>query len=68
MLVLLSEAPERRLRLSELADALMFSRSRLTYQIDSMDERGMVTLEQVADGETETLGRVFRKLRERLRP
>ncbi|CAM3520357.1 MarR family winged helix-turn-helix transcriptional regulator [Tsukamurella ocularis] len=49
ILVLLSEAPDQRLRMSELADAMVFSRSRLTYQIASMDKRGMVTRERVAD-------------------
>ena len=33
VLMLLSEAPQHRLRMSELADKMVFSRSRITYQI-----------------------------------
>jgi DNA-binding MarR family transcriptional regulator len=45
VLVLLSEAPERRLRMGELAARLVFSPSRLTYQIGSMEKRGLVARE-----------------------
>ncbi|MDG4798645.1 MarR family transcriptional regulator [Micromonospora sp. WMMD1082] len=43
VLVLLSEAPGQRLRMGELADRLVFSPSRLTYQISSMQRRGLAT-------------------------
>lgn len=43
VLVLLSEAPGQRLRMGELASRLVFSPSRLTYQISSMQRRGLVT-------------------------
>ncbi|GIJ77619.1 DNA-binding transcriptional regulator, MarR family [Micromonospora phaseoli] len=43
VLVLLSEAPGQRLRMGELAGRLVFSPSRLTYQISSMQRRGLVT-------------------------
>ncbi|MFU8851453.1 MarR family winged helix-turn-helix transcriptional regulator [Micromonospora sp. SL1-18] len=42
VLVLLSEAPGQRLRMGELASRLIFSPSRLTYQISSMQKRGLV--------------------------
>ena len=42
VLVLLSEAPRRRLRMGELAGKLIFSPSRLTYHIGTMERRGLV--------------------------
>ncbi|GAB3141316.1 MarR family transcriptional regulator [Micromonospora sonneratiae] len=42
VLVRLSEAPGQRLRMGELAGRLIFSPSRLTYQISSMERRGLV--------------------------
>ncbi|MEU1808991.1 MarR family winged helix-turn-helix transcriptional regulator [Micromonospora aurantiaca (nom. illeg.)] len=45
VLVLLSEAPGQRLRMGELADRLVFSPSRLTYQITTMQKRGLVAKE-----------------------
>ncbi|SDY36363.1 DNA-binding transcriptional regulator, MarR family [Micromonospora pattaloongensis] len=45
VLVLLSEAPRQRLRMGELAGRLVFSPSRLTYQISSMRRRGLVVRE-----------------------
>lgn len=42
VLVLLSEAPGHRLRMGELSDRLVFSPSRLTYQISTMEKRGLV--------------------------
>ncbi|MBX7268000.1 MarR family transcriptional regulator [Micromonospora sp. Llam7] len=42
VLVLLSEAPGQRLRMGELAGRLVFSPSRLTYQISAMQRRGLV--------------------------
>ncbi|MBU8859979.1 MULTISPECIES: MarR family transcriptional regulator [unclassified Micromonospora] len=45
VLVLLSEAPGQRLRMGELADRLVFSPSRLTYQIATMRKRGLVAKE-----------------------
>ncbi len=43
VLVRLSEAPSGRLRMSDLADALSHSRSRLTHTVARMQERGLVT-------------------------
>ncbi|MCO8276997.1 MarR family transcriptional regulator [Actinoplanes sp. TRM 88003] len=42
VMVTLSEAPEHRLRMGELASKLVFSPSRITYQISSMVKRGLV--------------------------
>jgi DNA-binding MarR family transcriptional regulator len=49
ILVNLSEAPERRLRMSELAEATLSSRSRLSHQIDRMARAGLVEREACAD-------------------
>lgn len=45
VLVLLAEADRQRLRMGELASRLVFSPSRLTYQISSMERRGLVVRE-----------------------
>ena len=42
ILVELSEAPEHRLRMTELADATSQSRSRLSHQVTRMENRGLV--------------------------
>ena len=42
ILVVLSEQPERSLRMTEIADMLRFSRSRLTHAIGRLEERGWV--------------------------
>ena len=42
ILVCLEEVPERRLRMSELADAVHQSRSRLTHTIARMEKQGLV--------------------------
>jgi DNA-binding MarR family transcriptional regulator len=49
VLVVLSEAPERRLRMGELAGRLVFSPSRITYQISSMVKRGLVRKQACPD-------------------
>lgn len=45
ILAMLSEAPNRRLRMSELAKHVLVSRSRLTYRVDQLAERGLVRRE-----------------------
>lgn len=51
VMVVLSEAPEHRLRMGELAGHLIFSPSRVTYQIGSMVKRGLVRKQPcAADG------------------
>src|SRR5215213_1175467 len=42
IMVVLSEQPERSLRMSEIADYLRFSKSRLTHAIGRLEERGWV--------------------------
>ena len=42
ILVRLSESPDRRLRMSTLADTTLSSRSRLSHQIDRMEKAGLV--------------------------
>ncbi len=49
ILVQLSEAPDRRLRMSELADRVVSSRSRITHTVGRLEERGLVTREPCAD-------------------
>ncbi|MFN8078458.1 MAG: MarR family transcriptional regulator [Kineosporiaceae bacterium] len=45
ILVQLSESPDRRLRMSELAERAVNSRSRLTHTVSRMEARGMVRRE-----------------------
>ena len=45
ILVRLSEAPDRSLRMSQLADRTDSSRSRLTHAVDRLEERGWVRRE-----------------------
>lgn len=49
ILVWLSEAPDRRLRMSELAQRTLSSRSRLSHQIDRMERAGLVDREVCAE-------------------
>ncbi|WP_346536594.1 MarR family transcriptional regulator [Micromonospora sp. DPT] len=44
----LSEAPDGRLRLGELADRMLWSRSRLSHHLSRMQQRGLVTREECA--------------------
>jgi DNA-binding MarR family transcriptional regulator len=46
VLVHLSEAPEQRVRMSELSDLLLHSRSRLSQRVDRLVERGLVEREK----------------------
>lgn len=49
ILVHLSESPDRRMRMSELADRVLSSRSRLSHQIDRMERNGLVEREHCTD-------------------
>ncbi len=49
ILVQLSEAPKRRMRMSDLADRTLSSRSRLSHQIDRMAARDLVAREACVD-------------------
>jgi DNA-binding MarR family transcriptional regulator len=46
VLVQLAEAPNRRLRMAELADAVLLSRSGITRLVDRLEVAGMVTRER----------------------
>ena len=48
ILVHLSEHPERRMRMSELAEATLVSRSRLSHQVDRLVRRGFVERQECA--------------------
>ena len=49
ILVHLSEAPGRRMRMSDLANATLSSRSRLSHQVDRMEAEGLVEREPCLD-------------------
>ncbi|MFD1937642.1 MULTISPECIES: MarR family winged helix-turn-helix transcriptional regulator [Nonomuraea] len=49
ILVNLSECPGKRMRMSDLADATIQSRSRLSHQISRMEAAGLVTREDCPD-------------------
>ena len=49
ILVQLSEAPGRRMRMSEVADRVVSSRSRITHTVGRLEDRGMVAREPCAD-------------------
>lgn len=49
ILARLSETPDRRVRMSDLAEITLSSRSRLSHQIDRMVARGLVNRERCAD-------------------
>lgn len=49
ILVHLSEAPERRMRMSDLANATLSSRSRLSHQVDRLEAEGLVEREACLD-------------------
>ena len=49
ILVRLSDAPDRKIRMSDLASITLSSRSRLTHQINRMEEAGLVTREACPD-------------------
>jgi DNA-binding MarR family transcriptional regulator len=48
VLVQLAEAPRRRLRMAELADAVLLSRSGVTRLVDRLERAGLVARERVA--------------------
>jgi DNA-binding MarR family transcriptional regulator len=49
ILVHLSEAPDRRLRMSELASLTLSSRSRLSHQVDRLADAGLVDRQPCSD-------------------
>lgn len=51
VLARLVDAPEGRLRMTDLADGVVYSRSGLTYQADLLEKRGLVTRAPSPDDE-----------------
>jgi DNA-binding MarR family transcriptional regulator len=49
ILVQLSEHPQRQIRMAELADLAVHSRSRLTHTVRRLEQRGMVRREECLD-------------------
>ena len=49
VLAQLSEAPERRMRMSELAEAALLSRSRLSHRMKVMEQAGLIRKEECPD-------------------
>lgn len=49
VLMLLYDAPSRRLRMRDISERLVFSTSRLSYQIDSLARRGWLCRERAAE-------------------
>ncbi|MCW2695747.1 MAG: transcriptional regulator, MarR family [Modestobacter sp.] len=50
ILVQLSEAPERRMRMSQLADECLSSRSRLSHAVARLEERGWIQRQTCPEG------------------
>jgi DNA-binding MarR family transcriptional regulator len=67
VLVQLSEAPEGRLRMQQLADRVLFSRSGLTRLVDRMADRGLVRRELCTDDRRGTFAVLTPAGRRRLR-
>ncbi|MEU9836884.1 MarR family transcriptional regulator [Streptosporangium sp. NPDC048047] len=51
ILARLTDAPEGRLRMTDLADGVVYSRSGLTYQAGLLDKRGLITRSPCPDDE-----------------
>lgn len=58
VLVFLSEHPERRMRMTELAGHLRWSRSRLSHQLDRMQTRGLVERDECPSDARGTMARL----------
>jgi DNA-binding MarR family transcriptional regulator len=58
LLMRLSEAPDRRLRMSELASDTVYSRSRLSHAVRRLEELGWVAREECADDRRGTFARL----------
>lgn len=67
VLVQLSEAPDHRLRMTELADAVLLSRSGVTRLVDRLEQVGLVARAKVADDGREVTARLTDTGYERLR-
>ena len=66
ILVMLSESPDGSLRMSDLADGVLSSRSRLTHQIRRMESQGIVVRDTCAEDGRGVLARITEDGRQRL--
>ena len=66
ILVLLSEANSRAMRMSDLADGIVASRSRLTHQIRRLEAAGIVTRQECVDDKRGVLAILTAEGRRRL--
>ncbi len=67
VLVQLQEAPEHRLRMQELADAVLLSKSGVTRLVDRMERAGMVTRSRCTDDRRGTFAELTEAGQQRLR-
>lgn len=67
LLARLGDAAEGRLRMTDLADVLVHSRSGLTYQAQLLEERGLLTRSPSPDDERSTIAAITTAGREVLR-
>lgn len=67
VLVQLYEAPERRLRMQELADAVLLSKSGITRLVDRMERDGLVSRRRCADDRRGTFAELTDAGHQRLR-
>ncbi|WP_229686089.1 MarR family winged helix-turn-helix transcriptional regulator [Longimycelium tulufanense] len=67
VLVQLAEAPERRLRMTELADAVLLSRSGVTRLVDRLERIGLVVRERADEDGRGVVAVLTRRGMERLR-
>ena len=67
VLVRLSETPERRMRMSELADRALFSRSRLSHAVTRLEQEGLLKREACETDRRGTFAVLTEEGMERLR-
>ena len=67
VLVQLHEAPEHRLRMQELADAVLLSKSGVTRLVDRLEREGLVSRRRCADDRRGTFAELTDAGRQRLR-
>ena len=67
ILVRLSEAPHRRLRMSDLAAAMLFSRSRLSHAVSRLEREGLVVRTECGEDARGTFAQLTRRGRAVLR-
>lgn len=58
LLARLGESPDGRLRMTDLADGVVYSRSGLTYQAQLLEQRGLITRSPSPDDERSTVAAI----------